>query len=761
MKLSVSQINELNSYLKTNPQMTEEAAVQLIFGQDINTQFGKGISVETSGDKPHEIKQTENEYVAVSFDGKTYNLNKSIEKRIDKVTEDLKQAEDSNGFIGKSWSWIKNTVGFGDSSDKVREQQETEQKLLAQFNSNPQRREEVFKQLTGADYTPENLEKFIKGEIKLPSEISLAGYKEGQETAVDVVADVVSGVASFGVAAACVAGGIAAAPFTAGASLGAVAVGLSVAAGSGAVLKTGIKFAEAKSGDGEYTLKDAGHDAATGAFSGALAPLTAGVGGAVGRTAMVQLGKAGLKTGVAKAVAFTAEVTADGALGGGVDNAFRTAINGGSAGEVLDAAITGAEYGAVLGPVMGWGGKGVSNGVESAIKKINPTVDNGLSYNSIAGHKYNLHLTKGKYEKLVINPESAKKLPNPHPKNLTNELQRIEYGLTGVRSLLENNPQLSRTVGSLPPKWGAKIGATGGFSKIDDVFSAFAKECYSGNINASSVKNLEQTISELLGSSAKVEYIGQGNIGFAYKISVDNQSFVLKTYNSKSPFINSDWHKGYHGNYPELCGAVYASKHAKGQFAPFYMGKFGENNDGYILTKFIEPKPAIGLNKQVNGMGVRHYKNFVFSKDLKRMTCSDLKDDNVFGKTIIDYGGAGTTLADKMSAKGLKLAQQVAEALDNNSADELRIILDKHGTSKEMKEVKDYLRQLINENCTNSKYAILEGKKDLLKMLDLEYKPDIKYILSHPIKRDDLVNYNEIYGISYKDFKKLKAEFDN
>ena len=290
----------------------------------------------------------------------------------------MKKAEDENGFIGKGWSGFKNLTGIGDSSDKVREQQKKEQNLLAQFNSNPQRRAEIFKQLTGADYNPENLEKFIKGQIKLPSELALTGYKEGQEMAVDVVADVVSGVVSFGVVSACTAAGVAATPFTAGASLGLVVAGAGIAAGTGALVKTGLKYADAKSGGRDYTLKDARHDAATGAFSGALAPITAGAGGAVGKVVTTQaakvVGKEVLQEGVkltakqtaAKALAFTAEVATDGALGGGVDNAFRTAVDGGSAEEIFDAGITGAEYGAILGPVMGWGAKGIGKGYKAA-----------------------------------------------------------------------------------------------------------------------------------------------------------------------------------------------------------------------------------------------------------------------------------------------------------------------------------------------------------------------------------------------------------
>ena len=305
------------------------------------------------------FNQVENPDVKIkSQDGKTYNFNKTLEKRINNVSANVKKAEDENGFIGKTWSGFKNLTGIGDSSDKVRERYAQEKKLLAQFNSNPKNQAKIFEQLTGQKYTNENLEKFIKGEIKLKSEIALQGYKEGQEMAVDVGADIVSGIAAVGIYSAAVA----AAPFTGGAS---IAVGVAAAGVSGAAIKTGLKAADAATRGRKYTLKDAGHDAATGAFSGVIAPITEGMGGAVGKTVATKLGiqavrtvgkevaeevvetgvKQGLKQGIKTALtnptgyeyvggnivkrgaAMAAEMASDGAVGGAVDNAFRTALD--------------------------------------------------------------------------------------------------------------------------------------------------------------------------------------------------------------------------------------------------------------------------------------------------------------------------------------------------------------------------------------------------------------------------------------------------
>ena len=258
------------------------------------------------------FKQVESSDVQVkTSDGKTHNLNKVLETRISSVTTNLKEAEEDNGFIGKAWSGFKNLTGIGDSSDKVREQQEQEVKLLAQFNTNEQTREKTFKELTGEEYTQENLEKFIKGEIKLKSEVALTGYKEGQEMATDVAADMVSGIAAVGIYAAAVA----AAPVTGGAS---IAIGLAAATASGAAIKTGLKAADAASAGREYSLKDAGHDAATGAFSGVLAPVTGGLGGAVGKTVATKMGIQAVKQ-VGK------EVAAD-TVEAGVKQGIKTAL---------------------------------------------------------------------------------------------------------------------------------------------------------------------------------------------------------------------------------------------------------------------------------------------------------------------------------------------------------------------------------------------------------------------------------------------------
>lgn len=258
------------------------------------------------------------------------------------------------------------------------------------------------------------MEKLKSGEIKLKSEAALDNYVEGQEMSVDIGADIISGIAALGIYTLAVA----AAPFTGGAS---IAVGIAAAAASGAAIKAGMKGLDAAIGGREYN--SFGKDLATGAFSGILAPITGGLGGAVGKTAAKtmglqaarQVGKEvaaegakkgltqGLKTALtnptgyvysggtklARGTAYAAEMAADGALGGGVDNAFRTAIDGGSVEEILNAGLSGAAGGLVLAPVVGGGIKYTGSKIGKLHKRVsgnmnharhaaanNPVIDN-------------------------------------------------------------------------------------------------------------------------------------------------------------------------------------------------------------------------------------------------------------------------------------------------------------------------------------------------------------------------------------------------
>lgn len=349
--------------------------------------------------KPEYFKKVEGK-ISISNDGATYCVTKNGKKskplkakspslgqldqniaKLNNQEKKLNKIKKEQGFIGKGWNWFKNKTGIGDSSNKAQMQINAERDMLKQLRQpNAKIDQKQFEKITGQKYTKANLEKFKKGEFSQASQ-KVAGYQEGQEMAVDVVADVAAGAASFTIYTL----SIAAAPFTGG---GSIALGGALAAGTGALVKTSVKYADAVSGGRKYTLNDAKKDASTGAVSGLLAPITAGAGGAIGKTVATKLGlqtiktvgkeigedvvensfKQTLKTSLMspgafkyvgegtgkKILAYSSEVITDGALNGGIDNGFRTAVNGGS---LLDVAKASGE-GALFAPLVGLGMKG-------------------------------------------------------------------------------------------------------------------------------------------------------------------------------------------------------------------------------------------------------------------------------------------------------------------------------------------------------------------------------------------------------------------
>ena len=323
------------------------------------------------------IRKNENNNLVCAYltDYRSYDVSKGIDNYLNEIEKKIDKAEKENGLFGSLWSGIKNKTGWGDSSNKAREQLKKEREIIKEKGYI-----EGFTAITGLKATPKNIEDFKNGKIKLQSEKMLQAYKEGQEMAVDIEGDLISGILAFGVYSTAVV----AAPFTAGTS---IAVGAAAAAGVGAIVKPAVKSIASWFGDYEYT-NSFKKDALTGAFSGVLAPISAGTGGAVGKTVACKLGveafkhigkegieetaKAGLKetikTGmlnpagfkytsnsfIRREAALASELVTDGVTAGTIDGGFRAGIESDwNAKEIGKGSLFGGLGGLILSPVIG------------------------------------------------------------------------------------------------------------------------------------------------------------------------------------------------------------------------------------------------------------------------------------------------------------------------------------------------------------------------------------------------------------------------
>lgn len=273
-----------------------------------------------------------------SFEYQTSDINANARELYD----ELEQTREDQGIIGKLWDGFKNLTGFGAGSNKA---------------------EDAIKQ-------------YENGEISLEeAKEKLNGYQQGQETCVDVVGDIVSGIVAVGAFALAVP--------TGGTSL---IAGLGLAAAAGAGSKIAVKAGDAIMGGREYSGKDLLYDSATGAVNGLFAPVTNGVGACVTKTVGKKLGltvvkegtkeaieqgaKQGLKsiitqqgvdviggTFAKRALATASGMAIDGAIGGSTDNMIRAALDGEDAKGILEAGVQGFAGGLIMSPVIGGGFK--------------------------------------------------------------------------------------------------------------------------------------------------------------------------------------------------------------------------------------------------------------------------------------------------------------------------------------------------------------------------------------------------------------------
>jgi len=425
-KLSVQEQKIINELKQAHPELKKYSDEQIltIYNEQLaNMKIpeDKSVSILNTSDKANGNNiELEVETSPTPITPEQENqLKQALIERINSINSNLEKIEESNGFIASIWSWSKNKIPYldriTDSSDEVREQQKAELKLLESGNI-----EEVFKSITDLDYTSENINKFLNNEVQTKSEVALNNYHEGQKMSLDVGADIISGIVAVGA--------VAVAPLTGGASL-------ALAAGVGAVVKVGIKYA----GSDDYDLKDLAYDAITGSINGAFAPITNGLGGSAGtvvaktfglksvessaKAALAQavkqagktvtsevaeeiveqtakqtgksllgkiLAKQGaeyvlkegaektLKTTVGKTLAYTVDMMVDGSISGAVDGLARS-VGQGRFEDIPEEMLNGFIGGAIASPIIGGGFRGATAAGSTILKKIN----NKISFSTL------------------------------------------------------------------------------------------------------------------------------------------------------------------------------------------------------------------------------------------------------------------------------------------------------------------------------------------------------------------------------------------
>lgn len=315
----------------------------------------------------------------------------------------------------------------------------------------------------------------------------------------------------------------------------------------------------------------------------------------------------------------------------------------------------------------------------------------------------------------IRSPQETRKITN-----LTNELEKFHYNGVEFNTLFKKYPHLSRTVGSLPQKWGRKIGKSQEKREaIDKLFSDFASDFHKINKPNPdlSTATLQNGLSGILEMPVTVEPLAAGSWGRTYKINAESQDYVLKVFFNRAPEVYGS-SKHCHGNYNELASAVYASKNCADHFVTFYMGHFGEKQDGYILTKFLQAERC--NIKMFNGLAENDSCNFVFSLYLRKLRCWDDSNSNFIAKRAVDFGNTISNAASKLEPEIYKLAKLLGLYLDTNNYKGIDEILIKYNLNPALKEAVAFLQGLINQHCYEKNAPILRNKAKLLDKIGLE-----------------------------------------
>ena len=228
----------------------------------------------------------------------------------------------------------------------------------------------LFHLKTGSKFVEQSIKEYSEGKIAKEKVLEILDkYHEGQNISVDIMANIISGIASVGI-------------FSLAASSFSLPVAMLLSFSTGAVTKVGSKLFSAKTNNREYNNRNMQYDILTGGVNGLLAPIANGLGSTLEKVAASKLGleiskdvaknstKSIFKTmlmnqnveiigknSAKKALAVGAGMLAGSALSGAADNATRGALEGQDSHNILKSAQNGLLGGLILAPIIGGGFK--------------------------------------------------------------------------------------------------------------------------------------------------------------------------------------------------------------------------------------------------------------------------------------------------------------------------------------------------------------------------------------------------------------------
>lgn len=212
----------------------------------------------------------------------------------------------------------------------------------------------------------------------------------------------------------------------------------------------------------------------------------------------------------------------------------------------------------------------------------------------------------------------------------TSFLMNNYLNANGLNDLLNVYPLTQRNVGELPTGWISGISPEKQAEVSKQIYDAITEfQTSKGAIKNSSAPDpteLQERMSEILGKSVTIKYAGAGELGVAYKISVEGSDpMCLKVFYNQS--LSGGFAYNKHGEHIEPQVALFANQHSN-KFVKMYFGRVSRlsDRDGFMVTQFIED----GIIPEKTGVDTQGYKFYN----------GDDHSGNSRGGKIIDFGAA-------------------------------------------------------------------------------------------------------------------------
>lgn len=286
-----------------------------------------------------------------------------------------------------------------------------------------------------------------------------------------------------------------------------------------------------------------------------------------------------------------------------------------------------------------------------------------------------------KKEKELSNNNSKLHLTKLFSKNLYNGLKIDELPLTGHQ----------RTIGSIPKVFLKKNKDKKATAL--SIYSLFAEYTLNLNYNFKSkdetfkgeekflksyIRQFEKDLTKIVKQKVKLEFIGSGAFGNAFKLSIGNSLFCYKVF-----FIHHRKDKNItysHGTLAETEMALYANKNSRrGHFAKFYFGKVGYkyNVDSFIVTEYVDSNKKNESN--------RYY--------IDHITSMDANPRNRISDKIVDFGAIKIGIPELEDKKIRKLVRIICNSI-YHKFDSTQILYQWNLNKNDLMQLHNYLAKV-------------------------------------------------------------------